>query len=536
MNLLTDPWIPVRCRSGRARMISPLQLADTDDPPLELDAIRPDFNGALAQFLIGLLQWLVPTSPSKWRKVAEGQDEPEWGRLRELTPCFEFDTGRRRFMQDMDFEAAEANDLSTLLLEAPGGNTVKNNADLFIKRSDGIALSLPLAAQALLTLQINAPAGGQGHRTSLRGGGPVSMLLWPDELDGQPVSLWRKLWLNTAVLDGDEPRPEIVFPWMAGCLTSEKDRDVRTLLDPQSPSQLELAILSFFATPRRIRLHFEDDATCAFTGEQGRCATAFETRNFGANYRSDLFRHPLSPYYRDKSGNFLPVHVGANGFTYADWVLTLKDTENFRSPLSLSVDRLGMAMCQKIPGDAVRVFGFAMDNMKVLAWHEARFPRLAIDDEARTTAVLMEAALWLAATEHARRALGKQLRAAWSDQGKGDTSVAERELYARTERLFYALVGERADQAAMDDATLDRAHQELRRRWQRHLAETVLRLFQQHAERGDVARESMQAISRAAFAYKALWKAVHGELKDVLELDLAERTTSRAIGKRGKAA
>src|SRR5690606_30625381 len=141
--------------------------------------------------------WLAPEDPDEWRDFAQGRQTPDFGRWREIAHCFEFDQGENRFMQDMDFVNGDPDgedcDLAALLLEAPGGNTIRNNADLFVKRRPGMSLSLPLAAQALLTLQTNAPSGGQGHRTSLRGGGPVTMLLWPDQLGGQPLPLWRKL-------------------------------------------------------------------------------------------------------------------------------------------------------------------------------------------------------------------------------------------------------------------------------------------------------------------------------------------------------
>ena len=56
MNLIKDPWIPVRRESGMEDIIAPWQLTETDDPVIALSAPRPDFNGALMQFLIGLLQ------------------------------------------------------------------------------------------------------------------------------------------------------------------------------------------------------------------------------------------------------------------------------------------------------------------------------------------------------------------------------------------------------------------------------------------------------------------------------------------------
>lgn len=533
MNLLSDPWIPVRCLSGQRRTISPLDLVDEGDPPVELDAIRADFGGALAQLLIGLLQWLAPDDITEWRRIAGGTALPDLQRLRELTACFEFDNGSRRFMQDMDFDSAETGELSGLLLDAPGDNTVKNNADLFIKRSPAMALSMSLAAQALLTLQINAPAGGQGHRTSVRGGGPVTFLLWPNELDGRSVPLWQKLWLNTLVLAGEPPRSQIVFPWMAPCMTSEDGRDVLTQLDAQEPNALELALLCYFATPRRIRLNFDDDGVCTLSGIEGRCASGFKTQNFGANYPSDRFRHPLSPYYREKKGNFLPAHVRDAGFTYADWLRVQGDADDFRIPQVLEASRIGVSLGRSLASDAIRAFGFAMDNMKCLAWNEARFPRLVLDDPARKAALLVETRRWIEATEHVRRALGKQLRAAWSNQGKGDTGIAERELYSLTEHTFHILVKE-CSAIEGSDAVQDDQHQMLRRRWQLELARAAMSLFTRHAERGDVAEQTMRAIERTAHAHRALWKAVYGETEKVLDLDIARHSAKKATGKRSK--
>jgi len=539
MNLLTDPWIPVRCASGQTRLIAPLQLGDEDDPPLELNAIRPDFNGALAQWLTGLMQWLAPEDPDEWRDTALGRDTPDFGRWREIAYCFELDQGERRFMQDMDFEDTgpdeEDGDLAALLLEAPGGNTIRNNADLFVKRHEGMTLSLSLAAQALLTLQTNAPSGGQGHRTSLRGGGPVSMLLWPDSLGGNLLPLWRKLWFNTLPLEGDEPRAEIIFPWMAPCLTSEGGRDVHAALAEKMPSELELLLLCYFATPRRIRLCFQAEGMCSLSGGSGPCVTGYETRNLGANYRSELFRHPLSPYYQDKkTGYFLPVHVGETGFTYADWLL-LAETRG--RPQVLDTQRLGSNLQKQLPPDCIWAFGFSMDNMKCLAWHERRFNPLQLGDPERLGALLVDVRLWLAATDETRQALARQLRAAWSDQGKGDASVAERELYACTEQDFHALVNERAALEVLDEAALTQAQQDMRRHWQQTLARAALGLFKRHAECGDVAESNIQAIRRAALAHRGLSKVVYGKLAKTLEIQKVRTSEPKArTGKGRKAA
>jgi CRISPR system Cascade subunit CasA len=66
MNLITDPWIPVIRRNGPDK-IKPWQIAETDNPVMELNAPRPDFQGALYQFLIGLVQTcFAPEDEDEW--------------------------------------------------------------------------------------------------------------------------------------------------------------------------------------------------------------------------------------------------------------------------------------------------------------------------------------------------------------------------------------------------------------------------------------------------------------------------------------
>src|SRR5690606_18676612 len=74
------------------------------------------------------------------------------------------------------------------------------------------ALDLPTAAMALYTLQTQAPSGGRGNLTSLRGGGPMSVLVDPGG------GLWPLIWAN--VPDGTPGRPDDL-PWMRPTRTSE---------------------------------------------------------------------------------------------------------------------------------------------------------------------------------------------------------------------------------------------------------------------------------------------------------------------------
>jgi CRISPR system Cascade subunit CasA len=90
------------------------------------------------------------------------------------------------------------------------------------------------AALALFSLQLNAPSGGKGYRTGLRGGGPLTTLIELQEYEGERLTpLWRKLWLNALPQDAaDMPLPaaydESVFPWLAPTRTSEQASAITT--------------------------------------------------------------------------------------------------------------------------------------------------------------------------------------------------------------------------------------------------------------------------------------------------------------------
>jgi len=68
-NLINEKWIPVRRADGKKEIIAPWQVTDDigSNPIVSLDANRPDFNGALIQFLIGLVQTtMAPKKDKNW--------------------------------------------------------------------------------------------------------------------------------------------------------------------------------------------------------------------------------------------------------------------------------------------------------------------------------------------------------------------------------------------------------------------------------------------------------------------------------------
>ncbi len=519
MNLILDPWLPIRDTAGRTFSVAPIDLPNRSDI-VELAAVRADFNGALAQFLIGLFQVVAPADSDDYEDVLVGRSAFPSTELRAWSKHFEFDNGGARVMQDLAVDV-EPLDLASLLIDAPGGNTLKNNGDLFIKRQISMPMSLSVAAQALICLQINAPAGGTGYRTSLRGGGPVSYLWWPPSVADQPVPLWQKIWANVMPISGSA-RASVCLPWTAPCITSEGGRDALTTLSKLHGklSEREKLLLCYFATPRRVRLDFVEDVTCSFTRERGPGVTSYRTQNLGANYLSQHFRHPLSPYYEFK-GDFLPQHLTESGFTYLDWPASQRSHDGHRAPLIMekayrrSIERWLGARHQM----ATWAFGYKMDNMKCEDWHEAPVPALVGYPETVRADLLGSAQKLVDAAAAARKALSRALRRAWTDEGKkGETLVAESEFIAATTNPFFDTVEKFAPQlAATEAATAERNN--LKAQWQRGLKHQAIRCFEAHAEAGDVRGESLKVMQRIAKAHRQLILDLNSEVPKAMGID-----------------
>jgi CRISPR system Cascade subunit CasA len=215
MDLLADRWLP----TGTREVISPLQIGDRRWR--DLRAPRADYLGALFQFLVGVLQTTyAPRDIGEWcerwsRPPSVSELETAFAPWRE---AFLLHRDGPAFMQDLQLPA-DANRQPVLDLLIDAGS----DSNRFFNRPDaGLGMCLACFAQAILTLQINAPAGGRGVRTSLRGGGPLTTLLLPAD---ESATLWHKLWLNVLPLDalGYPPVEQVgdVLPWMVPTRTSD---------------------------------------------------------------------------------------------------------------------------------------------------------------------------------------------------------------------------------------------------------------------------------------------------------------------------
>lgn len=335
LNLISDPWIPVRDQRGTRRLIAPWEMADAT--LVAPDWPRADLNIACLELLIGLVFLADP--PASLEDWLERQ-APDSTRLREklapYAPAFNLTGEGPLFLQDLEKLEGEPNPADMLFIDSAGANAAKNNADLMVHRNRYPSLDPALAAMALYTFQAHAPAGGAGNRTSMRGGGPLVTLVDPGQ------GLWSLVWAN---MPEGQPAALTDLPWMRPTRVSESGAE--TL-----PKAKGAEVEAFFGQPRRLRLVGED----AITG--------VIQKPWGTNY--GLWTHPLTPYYRQKPGTeLLPVHPRAGVFGYRHWlgILAEAGSEGLRDMAHcLRTWRERNAYLQA--SATVILAGWAMDNMK----------------------------------------------------------------------------------------------------------------------------------------------------------------------------
>lgn len=480
MNLIRDAWIPViRANSGRG-MIAPWQIAEQEDPVMELVAPRPDFQGAMYQFLIGSLQTgFAPEDLEEWLEYWSKPPDTALLRtkLETLAAAFEFDkSDGPAFMQDYAMPDGEKKGIASLLIEAPGGKTVKDNLDHFVKRDAVRHVCKSCAAMALFTLQTNAPSGGVGHRVGLRGGGPLTTLVLPPE----QMPLWQTLWLN--ILDREDmpeyrqDRVSGVFPWMGPTRTSDKNGVETT---PESVHELQV----YWGMPRRIRLDFPIEPV---TGDCDLCdakgvtlVEEYRTRNYGVNYVGNWV-HPLTPYRFDPKKEKPPLSLKGQqgGLGYRHWlVLTLADDDNGDAAAKI-VKRYSNQRASelKLPRTArLWCFGFDMDNMKARCWYDHTFPLFNLTPKQRKN-MLQWADELITAANDVSSILRKQVKAAWfrrPEDAKGDMNTISQDFWQRSEPVFYELL----EQLSKVPGELELPPPELYAKWESKLVLLSLEIF-----------------------------------------------------------
>lgn len=448
-SLLTPPWLPVRFKDGSTGKLAPVDLADEN--VVDIVATRPDLQGAAWQFLLGLLQSsLAPKNAEAWEDIWEDGLTAETVRnaFAPLEAAFQFGGDSPAFMQDFAPLSGEKIAIASLLPEIPGAQTTKLNKDLFIKRNVTQRFCPHCAVLALFSLQLNAPAGGKGYRTGLRGGGPMTTLIELHSFHGErQTPLWRKLWLNVMPqVESRLPLPaqydEAVFPWLAPTRTSEQASAITT---PEQVNHLQ----AYWGMPRRIRLDFSDLQAghcdlCEAASDE--LLSAMTVKNYGVNYAG--WEHPLTPYRLALKGEAekYSVKPQPGGLIWRDWLglsQDIKGEANNEYPALV----VKLFSAHHLPETVTGMwgFGFDFDNMKARCWYEHHLPLLLTPDikpHLRNAAQTASRILSL---------LRSALKEAWFADARGDYSFIDIDFWNLTQGDFLQLIGKLESGQQSDD-------------------------------------------------------------------------------------
>lgn len=458
MNLLTDRWLPIVRKSGKQEKIRISEIVDNyeKDPVIDIEAPRPDFRNSIYQLIIGIIQVAVTPKDDDWMKYWENPySESELMKaFLNYENCFIIDNPEGpAFMQDYDYAAfkdAKVENVSSLLIEAPGTNTIKENKDHFIKRGVVKNMSPYWATIALYTLQTFAPSGGSGHRVGLRGGGPLTTIVLLDESE-KKSTFWQKIWLNILTeskvenLSGNREKNKIsdIFPWMAPTKTSSNGE----LTIPNNCNPLQM----YFGMPRRIRLeYFDGKKNCDIDGEESLISVnKYKTIPRGINY-GGMWMHPLNAYSIDpKKPEEEPLSIKAQpgGVCYRHWLgLNIKTEKNIPSCVVSDLeDNEDKNKIINEFGSLIWVAGFDMDNMKARCWYESTMPVFPLKSiEYREQLSVLSESMILGAVD-CLKSLKSCIKQAWFDRpkdAKGDISFLDSEFWNNTEKLFYKYLKE----------------------------------------------------------------------------------------------
>ena len=510
-NLVYAPWLPVRRRSGAIERIPPWRINDgiAEDPFVAFAWPRPDFDGAAHEFMIGLLSTAAaPEDDDEWEDWWSCPPAPDVleRKFAPLAHAFCLDGSGPRFMQDLDpLDDADNKEVATLLIDAPGSQTLRNNADLFVKRGNAPVLCRAAAAMALYTLNSYAPSGGAGHRTSLRGGGPMTTLVVAEH-HAYNRTLWGRLWPNVETRKQIEDRatdayPQddfaSMFPWLVPTrLSNPKTGGRETTQADIHPLQV------YWGMPRRIHLLLGEgrERTCSLTDVTDQLmVTHYRTKNYGINY-SEGFEHPLTPYYRVKSGSAkMPFHPKPGGVNYRLWPgLVVSSRDRLRQPAQVIRKWPERSKCASTRFTA---FGYDMDNMKARNWVESEWPIWLFENKDMSELFAYFIGQITAGSSTVSWSLTSAVKSALYDNpsdARGDYGFIAERFYRETEDQFYFMARIAADSIIsntdVDDPTL-----EARKKWMPIMATAALQLFDEYAPTEGLEDRNMHRHVKARF-------------------------------------
>lgn len=280
MNLLRDPWIPVR-EGATFRQLTYRELLCTDRPGQQIALPRDDLELACIELLAALTQVVfAPDGSASLRDmVLRPLDEAVFDdRVAGFVNWFSVDSGETPFMQRLDPGTEAVTPVQKLFAGLPAGN----NHAFFNTPTECESVCPSCAAIALFNLFTHVPNMSGKHKGGLRGNAPISTIVHATELR-------RMVWLNVL----DQQRVRDLLP---GAHCGEPVW-VKPIEQGQNISAGDIGMLrGLFWTPVLAKLQWGGGGACDCCGATAsRCATGVL---FGSKLKfgvSGLWPHPYSP-------------------------------------------------------------------------------------------------------------------------------------------------------------------------------------------------------------------------------------------------
>lgn len=520
MNLINNIWIPVIRKSGARAKISPWQITDKikKDPIERIASVRPDFDGALIQFIIGLLQTACPpTGTAAWRRWYKHPPTPKQLKKQfdKVAHAFDLDTEGARFMQDLTLGSEPKfviDPIERLLVDAPGKQTVVMNADIFVKRNRVGIMCDECVAKALLTMQLTGPEGGSGIKAGLRGGGPVTTIAVQD-------NLWKTAWFNVLnkntfdkLGNARKSKDTDKFPWLAKTRTSAND--FQTAAKDINAAQI------YWPMPRKYRVVFErSDAplVCDLCGEKtNNFSREYLKTTNGVKYENRII-HPLTPVYKQKDkgkkGIFAVHQHEAIGYKHwAGFVLNTVISDDSRHRRAMVVDTI---FDRGFDEFRLWAFGYDMKQAKARCWYEGVMPvfvslkqnKIPGDYKGNIESIVR-------AAEYVSEKLNYATRSALSVESIPTSSVAR--YWNETESDFYQMLREMRKKTKNKNAKML-----LKERWHKILIQKAEQIFNGMFPIKDIKDVEMKGV---ADAWNNMRKAIYGgEIRAILGFPKKEK-------------
>ncbi|MBN2733692.1 MAG: type I-E CRISPR-associated protein Cse1/CasA [Methanomicrobiaceae archaeon] len=372
---------------GTEDVIAPFEIfvLDIKTAVSSFNAPRPDFNGSLIQFMIGLVQTtMAPEDEGEWDEFIENPpDETEVKKAFDsVSDAFNLNGTGYRFMQDVSVKDSESTfGLENLIPSLP--------ANGFFQKTDNLNGICPVcAAMSLFTLQLNGPSMGRGHKTGLRGGGPLTTVVLGKNI---PQTIMLNVLPESQFYNSMEYERKSslnnIFPWMGQVPTSEKKGT--GILTPDNSSELQM----FWGMGLRLFLDYENltSGTCDICGAESNALIHQSlVKPYGIAYEN--WHHTLTPYYKSsgEDDSILPSHLSPSGISYSNWLGLTQNAPDGNKKAARVVNWFYennnfVKEIFDLSSEKARLWAFGYDysNAKARCWYESRMPIYLLENNLR---------------------------------------------------------------------------------------------------------------------------------------------------------